>query len=138
MEMLTAQCRFQQEIAEAADEAARKYYDETAPEDRSDTDVTSQMRAAARNKQQSFRGQFAKHLAVANPKFGDKFLQEVSASKLICWQFKIVQSVLVINDCVPLSDHKALQQQREARDDAREASAHCNSYGSPSFQGQVA
>jgi hypothetical protein len=80
MQMLIALCLLQQEIAEAADEAARKYYDETEPNDRSDTDVTALMRAAAKSKQQSFRGQFAKHLAVANPKFGDKFLQEVSAS----------------------------------------------------------
>jgi hypothetical protein len=80
MQMLIALCLLQQEIAEAADEAARKYYDETDPKDISDTDVTALMRAAAKSKQQSFRGQFAKHLAVANPKFGDKFLQEVSAS----------------------------------------------------------
>jgi hypothetical protein len=79
VQMLIPLCFLQQEIAEAADEAARKYYDETAQEDRSDTDVTALMRAAARSKQNSFRGQFAKHLAVANPKFGDKFLQEVCA-----------------------------------------------------------
>ena len=77
--LIVVLCPLQQEIAEAADEAARKYYDETEPHDRSDTDVTALMRAAARSKQQSFRGQFAKHLAVANPKFGDKFLQEVCA-----------------------------------------------------------
>jgi len=69
----------QQEIAEAADVAARKYYEETAKEDWSDTAVTAVMRAAAKSKQQSFRGQFAKHLAIANPKFGDRFLEEVSA-----------------------------------------------------------
>jgi hypothetical protein len=78
--MFFALCPLQQEIAEAADDAARKYYDETAKEDRSDTTVTVLMRAAAKTRQQSFRGQFAKHLAIANPKFGDRFLQEVSAS----------------------------------------------------------
>jgi hypothetical protein len=78
--MLFALCPLQQEIAEAADDAVRKYYDETAKEDRSDTAVTAVMRAAARSMQQSFRGHFAKHLAIANPKFGDRFLQEVSAS----------------------------------------------------------
>jgi hypothetical protein len=66
--------------SEAVDDAARKYYDEIAKEDRSDTAVTTVMKATARSMQQSFRGQFAKHLAIANPKFGNKFLQEVSAS----------------------------------------------------------
>jgi adenine-specific DNA glycosylase len=77
--MLCALCPLQQEIAEAADDAARKYYDETAKEDTSDTTVTALIRAAAKTRQQSFRGQFAKYLAIANPKFGDRFLQEVSA-----------------------------------------------------------
>jgi hypothetical protein len=36
------------------------------------------MRAATKAKQQSFKGQFSKFTAVANPKFGDEFLQEVS------------------------------------------------------------
>jgi hypothetical protein len=78
--MLFVLCPLQQEIAEAADDVVRKYYDETAKEDRSDTAVTAVMRAASKTRQQSFRGQFAKHLAIANPKFGDRFLQEVSAS----------------------------------------------------------
>jgi hypothetical protein len=78
--MLITLCPLQQEIAEAADDVARKYYDETAKKDRSDTAITVVMRAATRSRQQSFRGQFAKHLAIANPKFGDKFLQEMSTS----------------------------------------------------------
>jgi hypothetical protein len=69
----------QQEIAEASDDAAKKYYDETPKEDRSDEGVTTAMRSAAKSKQQSFKGQFSKYLAIANPKFGDKFLNEVSA-----------------------------------------------------------
>jgi hypothetical protein len=36
------------------------------------------MRAAAKSKQHSFKGQFSKFTAVANPKFGDGFLDEVS------------------------------------------------------------
>jgi hypothetical protein len=36
------------------------------------------MRAAAKAKQQSFKGQFSKFTAVANPKLGDEFLHEVS------------------------------------------------------------
>jgi hypothetical protein len=69
----------QQEIAEASDDAAKNYYDETPKEDRSDEGVTTAMRSAAKSKQQSFKGQFSKYLAIANPKFGDKCLDEVSA-----------------------------------------------------------
>jgi hypothetical protein len=46
--MLLVLCPLQQEIAEAADDAVRKYYDETAKKNRSDTAVTAVMRAAAR------------------------------------------------------------------------------------------
>jgi hypothetical protein len=49
--MLIALCPLQQEIAEATDDAARKYYDEATKEDRSDTAVTAVMRAAAKSKQ---------------------------------------------------------------------------------------
>jgi hypothetical protein len=63
--MLIVLCPLQQEIEEAADDAARKYYDETTKDDRSDTAITVVMKAAAKNKQQSFKGQFAKHLAIA-------------------------------------------------------------------------
>jgi hypothetical protein len=35
------------------------------------------MRAAAKTKHHSFKGQFFKYLSIANPKFGDKFLEEV-------------------------------------------------------------
>jgi hypothetical protein len=78
--MLIPICHFQQEIAEAFDDAARKYYEETPKEDRNDAAVIAVMRHAAKTKQQSFKGQFAKYLAIANPKFGDKFFQEVSSS----------------------------------------------------------
>jgi hypothetical protein len=54
--MLITLCSLQQEIAEAADDAARKCYDETTKEDRSNTTVTAVMRAAAKSMQQSFRG----------------------------------------------------------------------------------
>ena len=69
----------QQEIAEASDEAARKYYEETPEEERTSSGVTFVMRAAAKAKQQSFKGQFSKFTAVANPKLGDEFLHEVSS-----------------------------------------------------------
>jgi hypothetical protein len=71
----------QQEIAEALDYAARKYYEETPEKDRTTLGVTTVMRAVAKSKQQSFKGQFSKFTAVANPKFGDGFLDEVS---LLC------------------------------------------------------
>jgi hypothetical protein len=73
-------CHFQQEIAEACDDAARKYYEETPKEDKNNATITTVMRAATRSKQHSFKVQFAKYLAIANPKFGDKFLEEVSFS----------------------------------------------------------
>jgi hypothetical protein len=68
----------QQEIAEASDDAARKYYEETPEQERTGLGVTAVMRAAAKTKQQSFKCQFSKFTVVANPKFGDKFLDEVS------------------------------------------------------------
>jgi phosphoenolpyruvate synthase/pyruvate phosphate dikinase len=70
----------QQEIGEASDDAARKYYDETPMEDRSDTRVTAAMRAVAKTMHHSFKGQFFKYLSITNPKFGDKFLEEVGFS----------------------------------------------------------
>ena len=70
----------QQEIGEASDEAARRYYDETPKEEWSDLGVTGAMRGAAKTKHQSFKGQFFKYLSIANPKFGDKFLEEVGFS----------------------------------------------------------
>ena len=67
-------------MAEAFDDAARKYYEETLKKDMNDAAVTAIMRHAAKTRQHSFKGQFAKYLAIANPKFGDKFLQKVSSS----------------------------------------------------------
>jgi hypothetical protein len=45
------------------------------------------MRFVAKSKQQSFKGQFSKYIAIANPKFGDKFLEEVSAFLLFLSYF---------------------------------------------------
>jgi phosphoenolpyruvate synthase/pyruvate phosphate dikinase len=83
--MLVPLCHLQQEIAEASNDAARKYYDKTPKEERFNTGVTAIMRVVALSKQQSFKGQFFKYLVIANPKFGDNFLQEVSASLLTPW-----------------------------------------------------
>jgi hypothetical protein len=46
------------------------------------------MKAAAKAKQQSFKGQFSKFTIIVNPKFGDEFLDEVSVICLHptpCW-----------------------------------------------------
>jgi hypothetical protein len=67
----------QQDIFEASDEAARKYIDETEEKDRDPTVVTQDMRAVAKAKAASYRGKFSKFAAVANPKLGDRFLEEV-------------------------------------------------------------
>jgi hypothetical protein len=49
------------------------------------------MRAAAKTKHQSFKGQFSKFTAVANPKFGDAFMDGVS---LLC----LLASLFPLND----------------------------------------
>jgi hypothetical protein len=54
--------------------------DETKEKDRDDAAVTSLMRAAAKAKAASYRGKFSKYAAVANPKLGDKFLEEVNTA----------------------------------------------------------
>ena len=71
----------QQEILEASDDASRKYYEEILKKDRTNSGVTQVMRAIARNKHASFKGQFSKFTIVANPKFDDAFMNEVS---LLC------------------------------------------------------
>jgi hypothetical protein len=91
----------QQEIAEALDDAARKYCDETPKDEKSDTEVTAPMRAAAKTKLQSFKGQFSKYTAVANPKFENEFLEEVCASFLIPWQFILILYCNMIDNLYP-------------------------------------
>ena len=72
--------RLQQEISEASDNASRKYYEDTSEHERTGSGVTKMMRDAAKAKHQSFKNQFSKFTAVANPKFGDAFMDEVSIS----------------------------------------------------------
>ena len=112
--MLVTQCQFQREIREASDDAARKYYDETPKEDRSDASVTTAMRVAARLKHQSFKGQFFKYLLIANPKFGDKFLEEVGFPLMTLLKVVFVQRLSYIDISGLIVDHEALEQQREA------------------------
>jgi hypothetical protein len=85
--MLVPLNHLRQEIVEASDEAARNYYAETPQDKKSNTGINVVMRAAARNKQQSFKGQFSKYTIVTNSKFGDELLEEVSASFLNPWKF---------------------------------------------------
>jgi hypothetical protein len=75
--MLVPPSYLQQEIVEASDEAVRNYYDKIPDEERSNSRVTAVMRVAAKSKHQSFKGQFSKYTAIANPKFGNEFLEEV-------------------------------------------------------------
>jgi hypothetical protein len=79
----------QQEISEASDDASRKYYEETLEKDMTGLGVIEVMRASSKSKHQSFKGQFSKFTAVANPKFGDAFMDEVSLLCLRASQFPI-------------------------------------------------
>jgi hypothetical protein len=85
----------------ASDDATRKYYDETPKDERIDTEVTTLMRVAAKTKLQSFKGQFSKYTAVANPKFGDEFLEEVCVVFLIPWQFILILYCNIIDILCP-------------------------------------
>ena len=49
--------------------------------------VTEVMRDATKTKHQSFKNQFSKFTAVANPKFGDAFIDEVSILCVYASQF---------------------------------------------------
>ena len=40
--------------------------------------MTTIMKAAAKSKVQSFKGQFLKFIAIVNPKLGNEFFEEVS------------------------------------------------------------
>ena len=67
----------QQEISDASDEAAQQYLNETPDDERSDSEVARLMKAAAKSKMTTLKGQWSKYSAVANPKLGAEFLQEV-------------------------------------------------------------
>ena len=81
--------RLQQEILEASDDASRKYYEETPKKETTGLEVTEVMRDAAKAKHQSFKNQFSKFTAVANPKFGDAFMDEVSILCVRASQFPL-------------------------------------------------
>jgi hypothetical protein len=87
----------QQKIAEAYDGTARKYYDETHSDERSTSEVTAMMKATAKSKHQSFKGRFSKYIAIANPKFGNEFLQEVRIPYHHFCQFLFMHTWTMIN-----------------------------------------
>ena len=74
---------------EAFDDASKKYYEETPKEERTGSGVTEVMRDAAKAKHQSFNNQFSKFTAVANPKFGDAFIDKVSILCVHASQFPL-------------------------------------------------
>ena len=81
--------RLQQEISEASDDASRKYYEETPEKKRTGSGITEVMRDATKAKHQSFKNQFSKFTVVANPKFGDVFMDEVSILCVCASQFPL-------------------------------------------------
>ena len=81
--------RLQQEILKAFDDASRKYYEETPEKKRTRSGVTEVMRDAAKAKHQSLKNQFSKFTVVANPKFGDAFMNEVSILCVCTSQFSL-------------------------------------------------
>jgi hypothetical protein len=98
----------QQEIAEASNDAARKYYDETPADERSTSEVTALMTAVAKTKHQSFKGQFSKYTVVANPKFGDEFLQEVRIPYHNFCQFLLMHIWTMINLLSPFDRSQSI------------------------------
>jgi hypothetical protein len=124
--------------------------EETPEAERSDFGVTAVMRVAAKSKAQCFKGQFSKYTAIANPKLGDEFLEEVyqiylcdhfilSNGPFIDYLYKC-KSFVVIRDHVMVAihlknyyfnttDYQAMEQQRQGRDDSGEATIYCNGCG---------
>ena len=76
-----------QQISEAADDASRKYYEESPEKDRTSLGATEVIKVATKSKHQSFKGQYLKFTTVANSKFGDGFMDEVSLHCLCPSQF---------------------------------------------------
>jgi hypothetical protein len=68
------------------------------------------MKEVAKTKQLSFKDQFSKFTAVANPKFGDGFLDEVSVFCLQPSQFLLNIVELWLTTLLRFIDHKTLEQ----------------------------
>jgi hypothetical protein len=91
------------------------------------------MKAAAKTKLHSFKGQFSKYTTVTNPKFGNEFLEEVCASFLIPWQFILILYCNKIDILCPSYRSQSTGAITRARDVSREATAHCNDMCSSPF-----
>lgn len=72
-------CGFlQREISQASDAAARAYKDNTPPQERTAIGVFKAMSSAEEKARKSYRSKsFEKYIAVANPKNGEAFFDEV-------------------------------------------------------------
>ena len=77
----------QQELAEAGDEAQRKYEEETDKNSRATIGLTSAITADIEAKQQKLTTAFTKYLSIVNPANGTQFLSEVQFYN----PFKLIQ-----------------------------------------------
>ena len=85
----------QQEIAVAADVAARAYLEKTPADKQTANAVWDVMNEASDSMVDSIkRKDFTKYLAIANPKNGDDFLSEVRPSPMLYKIFRIITSFL--------------------------------------------
>ena len=67
----------QQELAEAGDEAQRKYEDETDPDSRTASGLTNAISVGTEARRQKLTTAFTKYLSIANITNGKHFLSEV-------------------------------------------------------------
>jgi hypothetical protein len=67
----------QQDIPEASNERVRTYINEIVEANRFDAKITAIMRAVAKAKAALYLEKFSKYTSVANPKLGNKSLEEV-------------------------------------------------------------
>jgi len=70
-------CTLQQEISNAADDAARRYMEITPVEEKSHQGVANAMRVGVKEKIAKLVVKMGKLLAVANPVHGPAFLEKV-------------------------------------------------------------
>jgi hypothetical protein len=87
---------------------------ETDLEDKSDAKITAVMREATKAKVASFRGKFSKYTALANPRLGDQFLEEVQGL-IRLWQPNPIHPLIFFSNNI--SDYQALEPKYETRDD---------------------
>jgi hypothetical protein len=74
---------YQQDITVVADEAARKYKEDTGPKALTEGGPIAAMLEAVKAKTQNLVSRLSKLTAVANPTFGPNFLEEVHIHHVI-------------------------------------------------------